>query len=64
MFASARLKQVEADYNELKRELGDERNNARETRHESETALIKAESQIAILKEKLSNAQSQAQLNP
>jgi len=44
MFSTARLKQVEADYAELRKELGDERNNARDTRHEQETALIKAES--------------------
>ena len=30
MYSNARLKQVEADYNELKQELGEERNNARE----------------------------------
>lgn len=44
MFSTARLKQVEADYAELRKELGEERNNARETRHGQETARIKAES--------------------
>ena len=58
MFASARLKQVEADYNELRKELGEERDKARDSRHEQETALIKAESQVAILQEKLANAQA------
>ena len=57
LFAKARLKQIESDYSELKKELGEERNQSRDTRHEQETALIKAESQIAILTEKLSNAQ-------
>lgn len=44
MFSSARLKQVEADYAELRIELGEERSNARDSRHEQDTALIKAES--------------------
>ena len=44
MFSSARLKQVEAEYVELKKELGEKRNQARDSRHEKETALIKAES--------------------
>ena len=49
MFASAKLKQIEADYIELMQELGEERNKARDSRHEQESALIKAESQVAIL---------------
>ena len=49
MFSSARLKQVEADFLELKKELGEERNHARDSRHEQETALIKVQSQNAIL---------------
>ena len=57
MFSSARLKQVEADFLELKKELGEERNHARDSRHEQETALIKVQSQNAILQEKLNNAQ-------
>ena len=44
MFSNARLKQVEADYNELRKELGEERDKARDSRHEQETSLIKAES--------------------
>ena len=63
MFSSARLKQVEADYLELKKELGEERNNARDTRHEQETALIKAQSQNALLQEKLANATSQQRVS-
>ena len=44
MFATARLKQVEADQAELKKELGEERSQARDSRHEQETSMIKAES--------------------
>ena len=64
MFATARLKQVEADQAELKKELGEERSQARDSRHEQETAMIKAESQIAVLKEKLSSAQRELQTQP
>lgn len=42
MYATARLKQVEKDYAELKKESSDERNLARDSRHETETTLIKA----------------------
>lgn len=61
MFSSARLKQVEADYLELKKELGEERNHARDSRHEQETSLLKAQSQNAILQEKLASAQREGQ---
>ena len=64
MFSSARLKQVEADYVELKKELGEERNYARDSRHEQDTALIKAESKNAILQEKLTNAQREVTNRP
>ena len=56
LFAKARLKQVEEDYAELKKEIGEERNQSRDQRHEQETAIIKAESKVAILTEKLANA--------
>lgn len=34
LFAKASLKQLQSDYNELKTEFADERNNARDSRHE------------------------------
>ena len=49
LLAAATLKQTKEAYNELKKDIGEERDKVRDMRHEQDTLLMKSESEKAIL---------------